>query len=478
MKNAIIFFQLILLASVFVSQGCKKDSEGCTDKNALNYNADATKDDGSCEYSSENKPTFTFTRSSKTVTVEGTTQRDVKFYADTTYFLKGFVYVKDGAVLTIEPGTIIKGEKGTKGSLIIERGAKIIAEGTLQKPIIFTSAEAPGNRDFGDWGGVIVCGKAPVNLPSGDGVVEGGTGSFYGGNDPDDDSGIIKYVRIEFAGIPFQPNQEINGLTLAGVGRKTVVDYVQISYSGDDAFEWFGGTCNAKHLVSFVAWDDDFDTDQGWQGNVQFAVALRDPSIADASGSNGFESDNLEGGSDYAPYTSGAFSNVSLFGPIPNLNNPSYNIQFRSGLHLRKNTRLATFNSIIAGWPEGLYILNATTEQNATNNLLEIENCIIAGNYEFQLRSSFSFNIHNWFFASGKNNDTLSTSAELKINDPFNLSNPNFMPMSGSPVLNKASFANAKLQGTFFEPVSFIGAFGNDNWMQGWTNFDPQNTVY
>ncbi|MEG1935747.1 MAG: hypothetical protein RR141_07100, partial [Rikenellaceae bacterium] len=203
-----------------------------------------------------------------------------------TYHLQGFVYVPDGITLTIEPGVVIKGDKETKGTLIVERGGKIMAKGTPQMPIVFTSAAAPGNRKAGDWGGIIILGKAENN--SGDMTIEGGVRSKHGGSDNADNSGVLSYVRCEFAGVEYTENNEINGITFGSVGSGTKVDHIQVSYSGDDSYEWFGGAVNATHLVSLGCWDDDFDTDNGFSGKIQFGVALRDALVADKSSSNAF----------------------------------------------------------------------------------------------------------------------------------------------------------------------------------------------
>ena len=150
------------------------------------------------------------------------------------------------------------GEKAA--SLIIEPGAKIMAEGTVDKPIVFTSDKEPGKRATGDWGGLIICGNARVNQTKRP-VIEGGPGTEYGNTTSDEfngeSSGKLKYVRIEFAGYPLEPDKEINGLTFGGVGSGTEVEFVQVSYSNDDSYEWFGGTVNAKHLVAYKGWDDD-----------------------------------------------------------------------------------------------------------------------------------------------------------------------------------------------------------------------------
>ncbi|UOQ65881.1 hypothetical protein [Hymenobacter volaticus] len=159
---------------------------------------------------------------------------------NTIYLLQGFVYVPNGVTLTIEPGTIIKGDKVSKGSLIVQRGGRLIADGTPTQPIVFTSNQPAGSRAAGDWGGIILCGSAPQNLP-GDPTIEGGPVANFGGTNAADNSGILRYVRIEFPGVEFVANNEINGLTLGGVGSGTIIDYVQVSYSGDDSYEWFGG---------------------------------------------------------------------------------------------------------------------------------------------------------------------------------------------------------------------------------------------
>ena len=314
----------------------------------------------------------------ETKLVSGDITTNTTWTANNKYLLQGFVYVKDGVVLTIEPGTIIKGEKGSKGTLIVERGAQIMAVGTADKPIVFTSNEAAGARDYGDWGGLIICGKAPINLSGGQGTVEGGTNALFGGTNPADNSGKLKYVRIEFCGIAFQTNQEINGLTLGGVGSGTEISYVQVSYSGDDSFEFFGGNVNVKNIVAFRGWDDDFDSDNGFTGKVQFAVSLRDKAIADASGSNGFETDNDANGTTAAPFTKTIFSNVSIFGPMDDAGTV-INGDFKRGAHLRRNTQTSIYNSVIAGFPTGLFIDGAATETNAANGDLQFRNNIVAG---------------------------------------------------------------------------------------------------
>jgi len=410
-----------------------------------------------------------------TITVTGNITTNTTWTAINKYVLSGFVYVKDGATLTIEPGTVIFGEKDTKGTLIIERGGKIMAQGTAAKPIVFTSKMAPGSRNYGDWGGIVICGKAAINVTGGEAEIEGGVGSIYGGgaNPVDNDnSGVLSYVRIEFAGIPFVQDKEINGLTCGGVGSGTTIDHIQVSYCGDDSYEWFGGKVNSKYLISYKAWDDDFDTDYGFQGMIQFGVVLRDANIADVSGSNGFESDNDASGSANLPQTKPVFSNISIFGPKTE-SSTTVNSNYKRAMHLRRNTATSVFNSIFTGYPTGLFIDGTASQTNATNDLLRIENCRLAGMSTF-FASQFE---RDYFKTPSRNNDTLATQNLLMVTAPY-AATPNFLPQTGSPLLSGASFTNSLLQNTFFTTTTYIGAMGTTDWTQGWANWDPQNTVY
>ncbi len=354
---------------------------------------------------------------------------DVTLQAGKVYYLDGWVYVKDGATLTIEPGTVIRGSKENKGALIVEKGAMIMAEGTADHPIVFTSNQNPGSRSYGDWGGVIILGEALVNKV--DPIIEGGPTSTYGGDDDADNSGVLKYVRIEFAGIAFQPDKEINGLTLGGVGSSTVIDNVQVSYSGDDSYEWFGGAVNCRHLIAFRGWDDDFDTDYGYRGMVQFAVSLRDPDIADpGSGSNGFESDNDATGTTDTPLTAPVFSNVSMFGPLVTPST-TVNANYKRAMHLRRNTSISIYNALFGGYLTGLFIDGTAAQDNASEGRLNVRNVFLAGctnNYAATFDSAYLLNPENSILLLASNDD-------LQITDPFNLEVPDFLPSGGSPVL-------------------------------------------
>ncbi|HBI80528.1 MAG TPA: hypothetical protein DDY04_00905 [Bacteroidales bacterium] len=413
-----------------------------------------------------------------TKTVSGAIAENTLWESKDTIVLEGFVYVKPGATLTIEPGTLIKGLSDSKACLIVEQGAKIIADGTAEKPIIFTSDKPAGQRNPGDWAGLILCGKAPINQTGGTAEIEGGTGAIYGGNDPNDNSGILRYVRIEFAGYEVSNGNEINGLTMGGVGSGTTIDYVQVSYGRDDSFEWFGGTVNAKHIIAYRGGDDDFDTDNGYSGNVQFALILRGPEEADKSdASNGFESDNDANGSSNEPLTSAKFSNITILGPYATKTQANVNPNHKYGLRLRRNTRLCLYNSIIAGFNTGISLEGTSMTLYNRPGGPEIRNCLVAGMIkDFNAKTdgtSLTQAEYEAMFVDGEN--TLYTeNSELQLTNAWNWGNVNAMPQSGSPALSGASFTGL----TGFEVVTYRGAFGTQNWAQGWTNWDPKNAQY
>lgn len=453
----------VLLGAMVLVASCKKDDD-----------EDTPTPTPSGDYS------LSQTTNGNVVSVSDSTNTDFTFTNDKTWLLVGFVKIQSGATLTIEPGTIIKGDKPTKATLVIERGAKINAQGTASQPIVFTSNQPVGSRSYGDWGGVILCGKAPNNAGS-DVLLEGGTGATFGGSDAADNSGTMQYVRIEFPGIAFQTNNEINGLTLGGVGSGTTIDHIQVSYSGDDSYEWFGGAVNCRNLVAFRGWDDDFDTDNGFSGHVQFGVSLRDPLIADQSGSNGFESDNDASGSSNTPITHPVFSNMSIYGPLtvdPNVGN--LNTLFKRGAHLRRNTQECIYNSVISGYPTGVLVDGSTAGANATGNLLQVRNASVAqwSVIAVDTASGAGFDPSAWLNTSGYGNEMQADAATLGLPVPFSLTSPHLLPNGSSSLLTGGDFSNGNLSNPFFTPVGYRGAFGSEDWTSGWCNWDPQNTVY
>ncbi len=418
--------------------------------------------------------------------ISGYITNNTTWSKENIYLLTGFVYVTNGATLTIEPGTLIKGDKFSKGALIVSRGAKLMADGTAAEPIIFTSNGPTGFRTYGDWGGIILLGKATINQAGGEAIIEGGVddgqgnGTYGGGTAPDDNdnSGVLRYVRIEFPGIAFAPNNEINGLTCGGVGRGTVLEHIQVSYSGDDSYEFFGGTVNAKYLIAFRGLDDDFDTDNGYSGKLQFLYALRDPNIADISGSNGFESDNDATGSTNTPSTHALFSNVTIAGPKVT-SSSAFNASYKRGAHLRRNTQASIYNSILMGYPSGIMVDGAAAEANATAGVLQVRNTILSGcANSFEVASGSTFDISTWFNTPAYSNTILTANTDVMLTDAFNLAAPNAVPAAGSPALSGADFSVANLTDPFFEAVNFRGAFGTTDWTTGWANWTPNNSAY
>ena len=282
-------------------------------------------------------------------TLTGNINTTTTLTADKVWTLKGYVYVTDGAKLIIQPGTTIISDISEKGALVIERGAQIVAEGTATKPIVFTSGKAIGERAPGDWGGIVILGRAKTNRTS-EPTIEGGIGRPYGGTNDGDNSGILRYVRIEYAGIAALPNSEINALTLGGVGSGTIVENVQTVYANDDAFEFFGGTVSARNLYAFATADDDFDFDFGYTGTITNGVAKRDPQFVDSGDAgNGVECDNDGTGSPAQPYTHPKLYNMILVGPNVSTALANHNL----GLRFRRATQFTMKNSIVWGWMKG-----------------------------------------------------------------------------------------------------------------------------
>jgi hypothetical protein len=295
--------------------------------------------------------------------------------ASKVYLLTSTCVVRSGGKLIIPAGTVIRGAADLTATpklyalISVERGGMIEVNGTSTNPVVMTSNKAAGSRDRGDWGGLVLCGKAvnnqglDVQLEGFNNVAVDNTLGKFGGTDDADNSGVVKYVRIEFAGLAFEPNKEVNSLTMGSVGSGTTIEGVQCSFGNDDAFEWFGGTVNCKKLISYKTTDDDFDTDFGYRGAVQFGIAVRDTAYFDlswnatsgASTSETFESDNDAAGSGKMPLTSALFSNITCVGPIPL--DKTYNDltatqkgAFRRGARIRRNSRLSVVNSVFMGY--------------------------------------------------------------------------------------------------------------------------------
>ncbi|MBP6386165.1 MAG: Ig-like domain repeat protein [Pseudarcicella sp.] len=454
---------------------------------------------------------------SKGVTIlKGNIVTDTRLTADNIYKLVGYVKVgredvagtiSNTAILTIEPGTVIVGERLSKGTLIVLRGSKIIADGTADKPIVFTSDAMPGARRAGDWGGLVICGKAPNNLPLASRELEGAYGAFHGGDDVNDNSGILRYVRVEYAGIPINTDQEVNSFSFGSVGAGTIIENLQASYGNDDSFEWFGGTVNCKNLISYKCIDDDFDTDNGYSGKIQFAIAIRDKDLADKSGSNGFESDNDKTGSTSAPMTSATFANVTLVGPKATAAT-EINGFHQNGIQLRRSSKLKVYNALITGFRSGVYVdsqVGGQTKVFAATGELVLKNIVLAGVDGFgangygAVEKGFGNPVVSveqaskaedqkailigekapidWFTAI-TGNVSMMRNATLGLNDNLWLAGrPTFLlPATATQLLNVALPTTLD---PWFTRTTYVGAFGTTNdWTEKWASFDPQNFNY
>ena len=453
------------------------------------------------------------------VVVEGVLEGNVTWTKDKIYRLKGYVRVGEEAVsgtvtkvgvLTIQPGTVIIGDKATKGTLVVQRGSKLIAEGTAAEPIVFTSAEGIGSRSPGDWGGVVICGKAPNNL-TGIAELEGGYKGFHGGTVADDNSGSLKYVRIEYAGIPLNPNQEINSLTMGSVGSGTKLEYIMASFGLDDSFEWFGGTVNGKYLIAYKGTDDDFDMDNGYSGTLQFGLGYRDGNLADVSGSNGFEIDNDAAGSNLTPFTSATLVNFSIIG-AKGTSSDYLDANFQNGAQLRRNAKVKVYNTFITGYPAGLYIdsQRGAAKTNAANGELIVKNVVIAGTSGWGTTGFTSLNSGLYgfgvpvvndeqiarnnasgavaaspiqiggvsasaWFAAIAGNKTLTSTANTGISSAL---------WSARPTLTLTAGTSESLIGTALpslpntDATDFVGAFKATDWTSGWAEFSPNSVLY
>ncbi|HUF64706.1 MAG TPA: hypothetical protein VMM17_01905 [Gemmatimonadaceae bacterium] len=334
---------------------------------------------------------------SAVISADITTNRTL--YAETTYTISGFVKVASGATLTIRPGTRILGDYNILGSsLFVLRGARIEANGTADAPIVFTSSRPEGQRQAGDWGGLILIGRGIINR--GDPTIIEGTGvgsgnpaqNYASGTDNADNSGILRYVRVEFAGYATAQDQELNSFTFAAVGSGTTAEYLQTLNGLDDSFEWFGGAVNHRYLVSYESGDDHFDASEGYTGRVQYAIAyqtglltnLRSGAGTPSSDPQGVENDGCNGSNCSAghrsnPMTDPMFANFTLVGP-----GTGTGVDGTSGgwgLLLRRGTAGYYVNSVVARWPKGAAsIRDSVTGARIDEGTLVIRNMYLAEN--------------------------------------------------------------------------------------------------
>jgi len=419
-----------------------------------------------------------------TIDVRGVIKTSTTWKKDYKYRLRGYVYVTDGAILTIEPGTQIVSNKDSAGVLVIYRDAQISAIGTATDPIVFTSNETV--KTPGDLGGLVIAGQATGN--GNHSVMEGGLDpaySAFGGSNDTHSSGTIKYVRIEYAGKAVNPGDEVNGLSLYGVGSGTTIDYVEVLRGLDDGFEFFGGTVNLKHLIAYNNADDDYDMDDGFRGKIQYAISIKDKAFTDNKGtsgdvSNNFEVDNVNPANGFlltrTPITFPVMSNFTLIGP----NNASgISSDYGWSMRWRRGAKFILANSISLGGQKGgmrlqedstiaYYARGTSAFYNSllnavTNNIdLETGKTLSGGTvYDLNTITTLTTDAYKTTF--------LAAAADAKLTDPFNNAAPNLKPAAGSPALTGALFNYGTLSDAFFDKVSFRGALDATNdWTATW----------
>lgn len=431
----------------------------------------------------------------KTETLSGMITESTTLKADVKYLLKGKVYVKNNAVLTIPAGVTVEAEKfenpAEKSALVISKGSRLMINGTADLPVVFTSA-SPG-KAAGDWIGIVVLGRAPTNLTNAHliGLDQSNADHEFGSTIADDNSGSIKYLRLEYAG-GLNPAQEAewevdmaSGLSLMGVGSGTVLEHVMVSNSRDDGFQFVGGNVNGNYLISYNNGDDDFDFDRGYTGKLQFLIGYKTGLSNLVLRANGMESLNDIDASALLPYTRPIISNMTILGPTTISNDLS---NLSQGIYIRKNTRFLVRNSIIAGYTSGGLMLCPKTKPLLVNNL--------GSQFKFNLinddipERAFTYDTGgsglniiadpevekyavetNPIQKQSLNRNTLIAQIDQLQLKSLNPPSVNLAPQAQSAAMSGADFSDPEYS-SFFTQVAFRGAIGNDNWTLGnWTNW-------
>ena len=429
-----------------------------------------------------------------TETITGNITQDMTLKLEIKYLLKGQVYVKNNAVLTIPAGVMVQVEKvdnaANKSALIISKGSELKVNGTADNPVVFTSASI--SKAPGDWIGVLILGKANTNLTNGHVMGLAPTvDTEFGGTVNNDDSGSIKYLRLEYTG-GLNPAMEeeweldmTSGFSLMGVGSGTQIENVMVTKSADDGFQFVGGNVNAKYLISYNNGDDDFDFDRGYTGKLQFLVAYRSQYSSSVIRGNGMESLNNKAASEVQPYTRPVISNMTIIGPpdvSPILTNQS------QGIYIRRNTRFFVRNSIIAGYSNGGLMLCPKTKPLLVNNqgsqfkfnLVNADISERAFTYDDGPSgiviipdpevTAYAVETANFQKVSLNMNNVIGSIENLSLKS-LSSGAPNVSVMDNSPATTGANF-NDPEYATFFTVVTFRGAAGNQNWTAGnWSNW-------
>lgn len=382
-----------------------------------------------------------------------------------SYNLRGNVFVTAPGRLTIQPGTVIKGQPGSDpvSYLNISRGAQLIANGTKSRPIIFTSSRPVGQRSRGDWGGIQLLGSAPTNFPAtpepqAEGQVTGER-VLYGGTNAESSCGSLKYVRIEFAGARFTATNELNALAFYGCGRGTVTDHVQTHYATDDSFEWFGGTNDSKHLISTFNGDDMLDWTYGYSGRIQYFLGIhnQDP------GGNGIEADNSDQGFARTPVSRPTLFNATFIGGAKD--------DSSRGARLRAGTSASLNNLIFSNWVDDGFIVETAESLALVDSGNFVANGILLWNnrnatgktLEAQLANAATLAI-----ARGTRGNWVNIVAADPQFRRQALSDPDFRPLFSSPVF-RAGWVQPPDDGFFDPKANFMGAFGDEDWTEEWS---------
>jgi len=432
------FLFLSLAVATLAVTSCKKESGLSAPDATDSFGAVGTK---AADYVQGSKPR---------VILQGNLTATRTLHPDTVYVLKGIVAMARNRTFKILPGTYITGEldaNGKPGTLVIPRDAKIEAKGTLNNPIVFTSSKLLDNNSFthpapGDFGGIILLGRAPANVTGksieGTDVIQP-FDNIYGGTNPADNSGIMQYVRIEYAGYILSAGNEINGLTCGGVGSGTTLDHIEVAYGADDAFEFFGGTVNASYLTAIGCDDDSFDFDNGYRGTIQYGIAVGDlfaTHSANAAGtsadSNGIESDNNADAEDatyqLTPKTHPILKNFTIVAAQANNTwSTGGNGGYIYGVRVRRGSEIELTKSIIIGYPRAFTFDSQVSIDAYTAGTSKVENNIITGLSISVAKNGAADATFNSAFVSAGNKVSV------------NATNSNHLALLGQPYLNNGS---------------------------------------
>ena len=413
--------------------------------------------------------TFSFGQS--VVTVEGDITSNTTWTASNVYFLNNQAFVDSGVTLTIEPGTVIKARYGEYNAsnaapaLVIKQGAKIMAEGTKDKPITFKSELEPGSANYGNgrglWGGIVVNGYAPISTTGGTNNVEGVTGIPYGGNDPDDNSGVMRYVRVWNGGAVVGADNELNGITLAGVGRGTTVEYCEVALNLDDGFEMFGGTVDLRYCVVYAQGDDAFDTDEGYQGRGQFLVSV----LANDSDRAHEMDSKTNGDTDSQPRSHPKFMNVTVISDSAGHTNDNIKVREGTGGDFRNYVMYGGGGD---GWEN---------DDNGTETVTQIFPSSGYPDYLYVSKNNVVNKVKTPFKDSFADSSFTSITADAGLSITSDTTTGMITSVDLTPKAGGSAFTDIDTLGSWFHATDFKGAVGSDNWLKGWTYLDEKGIL-